>query len=107
MVDIYQMITGKIISLLEAGVVPWRQPWTGSAPTNLLSKKEYQGINALLLGCMPFESSYWLTYRQAQKLGGAIRAGERSPAFVVFTDTYLVNKQKKSKNRKRGTAERL
>ena len=26
--DIYAMVTEKIINLLESGVVPWRRPWT-------------------------------------------------------------------------------
>jgi antirestriction protein ArdC len=26
--DIYAIVTEKIINLLEEGVVPWRRPWT-------------------------------------------------------------------------------
>jgi hypothetical protein len=26
--DVYEIITEKIINLLEQGVVPWRKPWT-------------------------------------------------------------------------------
>ena len=49
MVDIFEKITGKIVELLEAGTVPWRQPWSGAVPTNLSSMKPYNGINFLLL----------------------------------------------------------
>ena len=28
--DIYAIVTEKIINLLEQGVVPWRRPWTAS-----------------------------------------------------------------------------
>ena len=28
--DIYAIVTDKIINLLEQGVVPWRRPWTSS-----------------------------------------------------------------------------
>ena len=69
MVDIFSKITGKIVELLEAGVVPWRQPWSGALPTNLTTMKAYKGINYLLLGCLGFESNYWITYKQAQKNG--------------------------------------
>ena len=89
MVDIFEKITGKIIELLEAGTVPWRQPWSGAAPTNLASLKPYNGINFLMLGCLGFESNYWLTFKQAQKIGGSVKAGEKSPAFVVYTDNWL------------------
>ena len=92
MVDIFQKITVKIIELLEAGVVPWRQPWSGAMPTNLASMKPYNGINFLLLGCLGYESNFWLTYKQTQKLGGGIKAGEKSPAFVVYTDQWQIKK---------------
>ena len=26
--DIYAIVTDKIVNLLENGVVPWRRPWT-------------------------------------------------------------------------------
>ena len=93
MVDIFSKITDRIIELLEAGVVPWRQPWSGALPTNLASMKAYRGINFLLLGCLGFESNYWITYKQAQKLGGGIKAGEKSPAFVVYTDNWITKKK--------------
>ena len=28
--DIYSIVTEKIINLLESGVVPWRKPWTSA-----------------------------------------------------------------------------
>lgn len=90
MPDIYSKITDKIISLLERGVCPWKQPWTGNEPTNLSSMKLYSGVNYLLLNSLGFESNFWCTFRQAQKLGGGIKAGEKSPAFVVFSDTWPV-----------------
>ena len=37
--DIYAIVTEKIINLLESGVVPWRKPWTSTElPRNLISK---------------------------------------------------------------------
>lgn len=92
MSDVYERVTGKIIALLEQGTCPWKQPWQGCAPTNISTGKEYRGINHLLLNCIGFESPYWLTFKQAQRLGGSIKAGEKSPAFVVFSDTYLSKK---------------
>ncbi len=44
--DVYQIVTDKIVAMLEAGVVPWRRPWTsGGLPRNLVTKKPYRGIN--------------------------------------------------------------
>ncbi len=92
MPDIYKMVTDKIISLLESGICPWKQPWQVSEPTNFASGKVYQGINYLLLSCLGFESNYWITYRQASKLGGSVKAGEKSPCFVVYSDYYDAKK---------------
>ena len=80
---VYQIVTDKIIESLEKGLVPWRKPWIGGAPANLVSKKEYQGINTLLLNCMGYSSPYWLTFNQAKKLGGSVRKGEKS-TIVTF-----------------------
>jgi len=83
--DVYQIITDKIINLLESGVVPWRRPWTSTGlPRNLVSKKPYRGINYFLLSASKYVSPFWLTYRQATELGGHIRKGEESTAVVFW-----------------------
>ena len=82
--DIYAIVTDKIINLLEQGVVPWRRPWTSAGlPRNLVSKKPYRGINHFLLSASKYVSPFWLTIRQANELGGHVRKGEES-AIVVF-----------------------
>jgi antirestriction protein ArdC len=52
-------------------------------PRNLVSRKEYRGINVFLLSAMPYSSPYWLTYKQALDLGGNVRKGEKS-SMVIF-----------------------
>jgi antirestriction protein ArdC len=54
---------------------------------NLVSRKHYQGINCFLLACTPYGSPYWLTFRQAQQLGGNIRKGEKGN-IVIFWKIY-------------------
>ena len=41
--DVYQLVTDRIIALLEAGTVPWRKPWKRIAPQNLVSGKAHPG----------------------------------------------------------------
>src|SRR5882672_11856655 len=79
--DAYQVITDRIVGLLEQGVVPWQKPWQGGEmmPKNLVSKRDYRGVNVFLLHAMMYESPYWLTYNQAKELGGHVRKGERFP----------------------------
>jgi hypothetical protein len=85
-VDVYQIVTDRIIELLEKGTVPWQKPWVGGefqAPKNLTSGKAYRGVNVLLLGCSGFSSPYWVSYKQAQDRGGQVRKGEAS-SLVTF-----------------------
>ena len=85
--DVYQIITDRLLALLEQGTVPWRKPWNygrEGGPLNLASRRHYQGINCFLLACTSFGSPYWLTYRQAQGLGGTVRKGEKGSAVIFW-----------------------
>jgi len=83
--DIYAIITEKIINLLEQGIVPWRRPWTGTGlPRNLVSMKPHRGLNYFLLSASKYISPYWLTMRQANELGGHVRRGEESTAIAFW-----------------------
>jgi antirestriction protein ArdC len=83
--DIYALVTEKIINLLESGVVPWRRPWTSTGlPRNLVSKKPHRGVNFFLLSASKYVSPFWLTMRQANELGGHVRKGEESTAVVFW-----------------------
>jgi antirestriction protein ArdC len=83
--DVYSIVTEKIIDLLEKGVVPWRRPWTGGGlPRNIVSRKPYRGINHFLLSASKYVQPYWLTMRQANELGGHVRKGEESTVIVFW-----------------------
>ena len=88
--DAYQVITDRICELLEKGEIPWKRPWNNGdeMPKNLISKKEYRGINPFILGSMRFTSSYWLTFRQAKELGGYVKAGEKGTPVVFWKRIY-------------------
>lgn len=66
------MITGQIVEQLERGVVPWARPWKvdGLAPSNLVSRRPYRGINVFLLAFRAASTSWWLTFRQARRWVG-------------------------------------
>ena len=82
--SVYEIITGQILAELEKGVVPWRKPWRTLPPANLVSKKPYRGINTFLLALAGYGSQYWLTFRQAQALGGNVRRGEHGTKIVFW-----------------------
>ena len=84
--DVYQIITDRIISLLEAGTVPWHRPWKGGyqAPRNFMSRKAYRGINLFLLNAAGFASPYWLTFKQVQSFDARVKKGEKSFPVVFW-----------------------
>lgn len=86
MSTVYDIINLRIIELLEKGTVPWRKPWNAESnmPKNLVSKKEYQGVNVFLLSSMSYGSPYWLTFNQAKEKGGHIRKGEKSTPVIFW-----------------------
>ncbi|MEQ9442140.1 MAG: zincin-like metallopeptidase domain-containing protein [Cyclobacteriaceae bacterium] len=83
--DVYQLVTDIIIQKLEQGVIPWKKRWSSQGPAaNYLTKKPYRGINALLLNSLGITHPYFLTFRQAQQLGGKIRKGAQSLPVVYW-----------------------
>jgi antirestriction protein ArdC len=80
--DIYELITARFIEQLKKGTVPWQKPWMGVQ--NIVSKKPYRGINALILGGSDFESPYWLTLKQAHDLGGKVKKGETATPVIYY-----------------------
>jgi antirestriction protein ArdC len=83
MPSVYEIVTAKIIEQLENGVAPWKKPWRCEPPCNLVSGKEYRGINPFLLASQGYGSRYWLTFNQASKLGGFVKKGAKS-SLVTF-----------------------
>ncbi len=84
--DVYQVITDRVITLLEQGVIPWQKPWQGgqTLPRNAVSGREYRGVNVFLLHAMSYASPYWLTFNQAKELGGTVRRGEKACPVVFW-----------------------
>ncbi len=84
--DVYQIVTDRIVQLLESGTVPWHQPWKGGNqwPQNFVSRKVYRGINLFLLNAASYSSPFWLTFNQVQMLGGQIKKGEKSFPVVFW-----------------------
>jgi len=80
--DIYQTITDRFVEQLKKGTVPWQKPWFGVQ--NMVSRKQYRGINALLLGSAEFQSPFWVSFKQALDLGGHIKKGEKSTPVIYY-----------------------
>lgn len=82
--DVYELVTNRIIELLEAGTIPWQKPWGDSGiPMNLLSKRAYRGINLWLLLSCNYENNLFLTWDQLKSIGASVKQGEHGH-IVVF-----------------------
>ncbi len=81
--NIYEIVTEKIVQQLESGVIPWQKPWKTELPVNLVSGKAYRGINVFLLATQGYGSKYWLSAKQVMDLGGTILPGQRR-TLVTF-----------------------
>jgi antirestriction protein ArdC len=103
--SLYTEITDKIIAELEAGRIPWVQPWGTAAikaplamPRNASTQRGYSGINVLILWGAVIEHGFsgqsWLTFRQALGLGGHVRKGERGTT-VVYADRFTPDDERR------------
>lgn len=93
-IDVYALITERIIEQLEKGTVPWQRPWTEAGlPRNLFSKKYYRGINLLLLSALGYEQNLFITFKQLKEIGGKVRQGEKGCPVVYWN--YVDQKQGK------------
>jgi antirestriction protein ArdC len=97
--NLYKDITNKIIAELEAGRLPWVQPWGSPSvsaalgiPKNAATGRKYSGINILILWSAVVEQGYatqsWLTFKQTVALGGHVRKGERG-TMIVYADRFV------------------
>lgn len=94
--DVYEQITASIVAELEKGVQPWFKPWNAEHAAGRITRPlrsngvPYRGINVLMLWAVAVERGYaaplWLTYKQAQELGGQVRKGEKG-SMVVYANT--------------------
>lgn len=109
--SLYEEITSRIIAELEAGRLPWVQPWNSSdvaaplaMPKNAATGRTYSGINVLILwGAVVrhgFSCQSWLTFRQALSLGGHVRKGERGTT-IVYADRFVPDDER-SRSREAG-----
>jgi len=84
--DKFQIVTDKLIQLLETGVKPWSKPWHSSSAEsifkNLISGHCYSGINPILclIDCILLNDDrpYFIGFHQAKQLGWKLTKGSKS-----------------------------
>jgi antirestriction protein ArdC len=94
--DVYAIITDKIISSLEEGTRPWLKPWNAEHAAGSITRplrhngEPYSGVNTIMLwveaAAKGYSAPIWMTFRQANELGGHVRKGEKG-SMVVYANS--------------------
>jgi antirestriction protein ArdC len=99
--DLYQQITDKVINALS-NATDWVKPWYGNftgTPRNVITQKEYAGVNviSLWIGGQSYSSLLWGTYKQWQSLGAQVRKGEKAQTIVFYKNIEQVEQEENNK----------
>ena len=91
--DVYERITGQIVTELEKGVRPWFKPWNAEHAAGRITRPlrsngiPYRGINVLMLWSEAMTKGYaapiWMTFKQALELNACVKKGEKG-SLVVY-----------------------
>ncbi|MBE7648330.1 ArdC family protein [Tenacibaculum finnmarkense] len=108
--DIYQMITDKMISLVEKSTGKGVQKKWGQKefyekdgfliPINFVSKNAYRGVNPWLLKDDFFsvmDNPYFMTFKQIKEKKGTLKKGSKGTPIVYFTLLYKFDNPKTKK----------
>ncbi|MFZ2205516.1 MAG: zincin-like metallopeptidase domain-containing protein [Minisyncoccia bacterium] len=98
--NVYEIVNNRIIEYLEKGVVPWQQPWAKAGhPKNLISGRNYRGINVWLLNSLGYSQNNFLSFKQVKELGGSVKKDEHGNIIVFWKWIEKENKETKEKEK--------
>src|ERR1700722_1740772 len=98
--EVYEKITGQIVTELENGVRPWMKPWNAEHAAGRITRPlrangiPYRGINVIMLWSEAVTKGYaapiWMTFKQAMELDAHVKNGEKG-SLVVYAATVTRN----------------
>lgn len=97
---VYEVITDRIVRLLDEGTVPWRKPWRAADMPRSIRGRAYRGINLWLLLHRGFSDPRWLTFKQAQQLGGRVRPGQKGTPVVLWKPLMVADPNDSTRQKK-------
>ena len=79
--NVYEMVTERIIDQLEKGYIPWLKPWANclDGTFNRITKKPYSLMNQMLLQ----HDGEYATFKQWEQLGGKVKKNAKAE-IVIF-----------------------
>jgi antirestriction protein ArdC len=98
--DIHRAVADKVIKAMEAHGSDWTKSWAvpqGDGPLSMSTKKQYQGINWLILGmaraAAGYKSGHWATYKQWKTMGAQVRKGERGEMVILYKPILVKDRE--------------
>lgn len=105
-IDVYQVITDKIVEMLDAGTAPWHKPWNSETgmPLSMSTGRAYRGVNVFLLAMESaikgYTSPHWGTYNQIKARCGVDKldrweglAGQKATMVVLWKPIIKVDEE--------------
>ena len=93
----YELITNKLISLIERGVKPWEKPWHTNGFSNFATGHVYRGSNPLIVQMdmllYEYEFPYFLSYKQAAAKGWQVKKGSKATT-LVYAGSFTYENEK-------------
>jgi antirestriction protein ArdC len=89
--DKYEIISARLIELIEQGTLPWRKEWKGQSLSfsNLVTGNVYKGGNifsCLIDTCFfGYNSPYFLTHKQAREKDWLVKKGSKATNLSYYT----------------------
>lgn len=89
----------EILKALDEGTIPWEKPWKTVRNHNIASKREYTGVNQLLLMITAFRRDYtdsrWITASELKKRGISFKGMKSSASVIFYNIDYYNDRLKK------------
>lgn len=88
--NVYEMVTERIIAQLENGIIPWQRPWTGTrdGAYNRVTCNPYSILNQMLLQ----HRGEYATFKQWLEAGGHIKKGAKAE-MVTFWKVQQIKEE--------------
>lgn len=84
--DKFQLLTDKILTLMEAGKTPWVKPWHSTPYANAITGHQYRGMNPLIATAdvmlNDYQSTLFVGFSQAKALNWKITKGSKATCLV-------------------------
>ncbi len=89
--SIYEVVTNRILEVMDRGVIPWKQSWNIPLPSNYYTGYKYKGINLLLLNSISTLKGWtnqWLTFNQILSMKSKLRYGAKGFPVLFWKKYY-------------------